>query len=53
MTTAAYAAIYLIWGSTYLAISLAVDSIPPLLMMGLRCTATGVLLLGWAALPTR
>jgi drug/metabolite transporter (DMT)-like permease len=50
MTTAAYAAIYVIWGSTYLAISLAVDSIPPLLMMGLRCSAAGVLLLAWAAL---
>jgi drug/metabolite transporter (DMT)-like permease len=50
MTTAAYAAIYLIWGSTYLAISLAVDSIPPLLMMGLRCSAAGVLLLAWSAL---
>jgi drug/metabolite transporter (DMT)-like permease len=50
MTTAAYAAIYVIWGSTYLAISLAVDSIPPLLMMGLRCSAAGVLLLVWAAL---
>jgi drug/metabolite transporter (DMT)-like permease len=50
MTTAAYAAIYLIWGSTYLAISLAVDSIPPLLMMGMRCSAAGVLLLAWAAI---
>ena len=46
--TAAYAAIYLIWGSTFLAISLAVRSIPPLLMMGLRCSAAGVLLLSWA-----
>jgi drug/metabolite transporter (DMT)-like permease len=48
MVAAAYAAIYLIWGSTYLAISLAVHSIPPLLMMGLRCTAAGGLLLLWA-----
>src|SRR5712691_1933630 len=30
----AFAAIYLIWGSTYLAIRFAVESIPPLLMMG-------------------
>jgi drug/metabolite transporter (DMT)-like permease len=49
MTTAAFAAIYLIWGSTFLAIGLAVQSIPPLLMMGLRCSAAGVLLLAWAA----
>jgi drug/metabolite transporter (DMT)-like permease len=45
----AYAAIYLIWGTTYLAIRIAVGSIPPLLMMGARCTAAGVLLLAWAA----
>jgi len=49
MTAAAYAAIYLIWGSTFLAIGLAVRSIPPLLMMGLRCSAAGALLLAWAA----
>ena len=45
MTAAAYAAIDLIWGSTYLAISVAVDSIPPLFMMGMRCTAAGALML--------
>ena len=50
MTLFAYAAIYLIWGSTFLAIRLAIDSIPPLLMMGLRCTAAGGLMLAWAAL---
>src|SRR5262245_7416669 len=44
----AYAAIYLIWGSTFLAIRVAVESIPPLLMMGLRCVAAGLLLVGWA-----
>ena len=49
MTAAAYAAIYLIWGSTFLAIGLAVRSIPPLLMMGVRCSAAGILLLAWAA----
>ena len=45
-----YAAIYLIWGSTFLAIRIAVASIPPLLMMGVRCVAAGSLLVGWAAL---
>ena len=49
MTFLSYAAIYLIWGSTFLAIRLAVDSIPPLLMMGIRCVAAGALLLAWAA----
>src|SRR5438067_863306 len=32
MTLMAYAAIYLIWGSTYLAIRIAVGAIPPLLL---------------------
>jgi drug/metabolite transporter (DMT)-like permease len=45
-----YAAIYLIWGSTFLAIRIAVGSIPPLLMMGVRCIAAGSMLVAWAAL---
>src|SRR3954467_13251984 len=47
-TLLAYAAIYLIWGSTYLAIRVAVGGIPPLLLMGVRCLVAGVLLLAWA-----
>jgi drug/metabolite transporter (DMT)-like permease len=46
----AYAAIYIIWGTTYLAIRVAVGTIPPLLMMGIRCVTAGGLLLAWAAL---
>src|SRR5262245_42116501 len=49
-TVLAYAAIYLIWGSTFLAIRIAVGSIPPLLMMGTRSVAAGALLLAWARL---
>ena len=49
MTLLSYAAIYVIWGSTFLAIRLAIDSIPPLLMMGARCVAAGALLVLWAA----
>ena len=48
-TALAYAAIYLIWGSTYLAIRVAVGAIPPLLLMGVRCVIAGLLLLAWAA----
>ena len=40
-TGAAFAAIYVVWGSTYLAIAVAVESIPPLLMMGVRSLAAG------------
>jgi drug/metabolite transporter (DMT)-like permease len=44
----AFAAIYLIWGSTYLGIRYAVESIPPLLMMGTRHLVAGILVYGWA-----
>jgi len=48
VTILAYAAIYLIWGSTFLAIRMAIDSIPPLLMMGIRCVAAGLILVAVA-----
>ena len=44
----AFLAIYLIWGSTYLAISVAVESIPPLAMMSVRSLAAGLILLAWS-----
>lgn len=44
---AAYLAVCAIWGSTYLAISMAVKTIPPLLMMGMRFIPAGSILLGW------
>ncbi len=44
---AAFAAIYLIWGSTYLAIRFAIDTIPPFLMAGWRFLIAGGLLYGW------
>ena len=37
-----------VWGSTYLAIRLAVASMPPFFMMGLRALLAGALLFGWA-----
>ncbi len=45
----AFAAIYLVWGSTYLGIRVAVETIPPFLMAGLRFLAAGGLLAGWLA----
>src|SRR3954447_17240107 len=41
---AAFAALYLIWGSTYLAILFAIGSIPPLLMAGTRFVLAGLIL---------
>jgi drug/metabolite transporter (DMT)-like permease len=43
-----FASIYLIWGSTYLGIRYAVETIPPLLMMALRHSIAGVIVYGWA-----
>jgi drug/metabolite transporter (DMT)-like permease len=42
---AAFAAIYLIWGSTFLALALGLQSIPPLLLMGARSIGAGAILL--------
>jgi len=43
-------AIYLIWGSTYLAIRYAVESIPPFLMAGTRFLIAGIVLYTWRRL---
>ncbi|MHB8571891.1 MAG: EamA family transporter [Candidatus Dormibacteria bacterium] len=45
----ALAVVYLVWGSTYLAIRVAIDSIPPLLMSGTRFLLAGVLVYAWSA----
>lgn len=44
----AFAAIYLVWGSTYLAIRYAVETIPPLVTAGIRHMVAGGILLAWA-----
>jgi drug/metabolite transporter (DMT)-like permease len=46
----AFAAIYVIWGSTFLAIRFAVQTIPPLLLMSARHLCAGLLLFGWLRL---
>src|SRR6266700_8427471 len=43
----AFLSIYLIWGSTYLAIRYAVETIPPLYTAGLRHLTAGAILLAW------
>jgi drug/metabolite transporter (DMT)-like permease len=42
---AAFTAVYLVWGSTFLAIRWAVETIPPLSMMAVRCLVGGGILL--------
>ena len=43
----AFAIIYLVWGSTYLAIRFGVREIPPFLMAGLRFTIAGLAMWAW------
>ena len=55
---AAFASIYVIWGSTYLAIRYAVETIPPFVMGGVRFLISGTILYLWsryrgAPSPTR
>ena len=45
---AAFFAIYVVWGSTYLGIRYAVETIPPLIVAGIRHIVAGSFLLGWA-----
>ena len=44
----AFAAIFIVWGSTYLAIRYAVAEIPPLLTAGVRHLTAGCVLYAWA-----
>ena len=46
---AAFAAIYLFWGGTFLAIRYAVAEIPPLLMIAMRCAGGAAILFVWLA----
>ena len=41
--------VYVIWGSTYLAIKWGVESLPPLPMLGVRFLVAGAILLAWCA----
>ena len=47
---AALAAVYLLWGSTYLAIRFAIETMPPLLMAGTRFLIAGTILYAWMRL---
>src|SRR5437879_11574192 len=46
----AFTIIYLVWGSTYLAIRVGVREMPPFLMAGLRFTVAGLALYIWMRL---
>jgi drug/metabolite transporter (DMT)-like permease len=43
----AFAIIYFVWGSTFLAIRLGVHEVPPFLLAAMRFTTAGIVLFGW------
>ena len=58
LVVAAFAAVYIIWGTTYLAIAFVIDTLPSLLAMGTRYVAAGAALWmiapgSWRTRPTR
>lgn len=58
LVVAAFAAVYIIWGTTYLAIAFVIDTLPSLLAMGTRYVAAGAALWmiapgSWRTIPTR
>ena len=46
----AFATVYLIWGSTYLAIRFAIETLPPFFMAGARFIIAGAVLYTWTRL---
>jgi drug/metabolite transporter (DMT)-like permease len=57
-TLLAFAILYFVWGSTFLAIRIGVHEVPPLLLAGMRFFAAGIVLYAWmratgTASPTR
>lgn len=49
----AFALVYVLWGSTYLGIGIAVEHLPPALMCATRFSIAGVVMLAWCALTGR
>lgn len=47
LLVAAFASIYIIWGSTFLAVSYGLQSFPPFLLSGLRFLIAGIILFIW------
>jgi drug/metabolite transporter (DMT)-like permease len=47
LVIAAFAAVYIFWGSTYIGIALAIKSTPPFLMAAIRFFGAGIILFTW------
>lgn len=50
LVIAAFTAVYIIWGSTYLGIKYAIETIPPFMMASIRFFVAGSLLMIWCML---
>jgi len=48
-TLLAFAIIYFVWGSTFLAIRIGVHEVPPLMLASMRFLAAGLVLYGWVS----
>ena len=48
LVTGAFAIVYVVWGSTYFFIQMALQDLPPLLLGALRFLGAGALLLAWS-----
>src|SRR5271155_1696639 len=53
MVILAFGLVYLFWGSTYLGIDIAVQTIPPALMCGIRFSVAGTIMLAVCSLTGR
>ncbi len=51
-TIAAFAGIYIIWGTTYLAIAISIQTLPPFISGALRFLSAGALMVAWLRLRT-
>ena len=47
---AAFAAVYILWGSTYLGIRFSIETLPPFFTQGVRFFLAGVVMFAWALL---
>jgi drug/metabolite transporter (DMT)-like permease len=50
LISACLLAVYIVWGTTYFAIKVAIEGMAPFFLVGTRFIVAGVLLLGWQAL---
>lgn len=49
---AAFVAVYILWGSTYLGIRFSIETLPPFLTQGVRFMAAGLVMYAWARLAS-